>query len=98
MAGGGGPSHEGWAMKGARVQTSCSWGLQAPPALTLPLSEADVNARGREAEGALLWLNQVPVEKGSTQELRQSGGLTRRAREMEPRVAKAQWWGRAPPT
>lgn len=51
-------------MKGARVQTSCSWGLQAPPALTLPLTEADVNARGGEAEGALLRFNQVPVGKG----------------------------------
>jgi hypothetical protein len=55
---------QGWAMKGARVQTSCSWGLQAPPALTLPLTEADVNARCRETEGALLWLNQVPMGKG----------------------------------
>lgn len=64
MAVGGGPSYEGWAMKGARVQTSCSWGLQAPPALTLTLSETNVNARGRETEGALLWLNQVPVGKG----------------------------------
>lgn len=51
-------------MKGARVQTSCSWGLQTPPALTLPLAEADVDARGREAEGALLWLDQVPAGRG----------------------------------
>lgn len=64
MAGVGGPGYEGWTMKGARVQTSCSWGLQAPPALTLPLTEADVNARGGEAEGALLRFNQVPVGKG----------------------------------
>lgn len=53
-------------MKGARVQTSCSWGLQSTPALTLPLPEADIDAGGRETERTLLWLNQVPViEKSS---------------------------------
>lgn len=85
-------------MKGARVQTSCSWGLQAPPALTLPLPEADVDARGRETEGALLRLDQVPEGKGCTQELRWTGCLASWARETEPRVGEAQQWGRAPPT
>lgn len=60
-------------MKGARGQTSCSWGLQAPPALALPLAEADVNARGREAKVALLGLDQVPAGEGCTQELQWKG-------------------------
>lgn len=58
------PIMQAWTTEGARGQTSCSRGLQASPALTLPLSEADVNPRGRETESALLWLNQVPVGKG----------------------------------
>ena len=61
-------------MKGARGQTSCSRGLQAPPALALPLAEADVDARGRDAEGALLGLDQVPAGEGCTQGLRWPDG------------------------
>lgn len=61
-------------MKGARGQTSCSRGLQTTPALALPLAEADVDARGREAEGALLGLDQVPAGEGCAQGLRWPDG------------------------
>lgn len=74
-------------MKGARVQTSCSWGLQSPPALTLPLPEADIDARGRETERTLLWLNQVPVrEKLSSEIANEAGVMLEQAREMETQV------------
>ena len=99
MAGDAGPGPKNRAMKGARGQTSCSWGLQAPPALALPLAEADVNARGREAEGALLGLDQVPAGEGCTQELQWKGCGARWPRDKVCRaVGQAQGWGWTPPT
>lgn len=61
--------------EGARVQTSCSWGLQSAPALTLPLPEADIYAGGRETEGTLLWLNQVPVGEKRSSEISDEAGV-----------------------
>lgn len=76
-------------MKGARVQTSCSRGLQSPPALTLPLPEADVNSRGRETERTLLWFNQVPVQEKFSSETSGEAGEAAQGREMGSRVRAA---------
>lgn len=57
------------------MQTLCSWGLQAPPALTLPLPQADVDSRGCEAEGALFWHNQVPEGKTEVRDFGEVQGV-----------------------
>lgn len=54
QAGGWGSRSQGPGNEGSSWADSCSRGLQTTPALALPLAEADVDARGREAEGALL--------------------------------------------
>lgn len=76
-------------MKGARVQTSCSRGLQSPPALTLPLPEADIDSRGRETERTLLWFNQVPVKEKLSSETLGEAGEAEQAREMGTQVRPA---------
>lgn len=79
------------------MQTSCSRGLQASPALTLPLAEADVDARDGKAESTQLGLNQIPVRKGGTQH---SGGPGVRVVGCEKRaqMGQKQQRGQVPPT
>lgn len=66
------------------MQTSCSRGLQSPPALTLPLPEADIDSRGRETECTLLWLNQVPVKEKLSSETSGEAGKAEQARDRNP--------------
>lgn len=44
-----------------RVQTSCGWSFQPPPALALAFLQADVDARHCEVVCALVRLNKVPA-------------------------------------
>lgn len=63
--------HEG------RVQTSCGWSLQPPPALALAFLQADINARHREVVRALVRLNKVPARHAASQRcLRPHSNLT----------------------
>ena len=71
------------------MQTSCSRGLQSPPALTLPLPEADIDSRGRETERTLLWFNQVSVKEKLSSETSGETGEAEQAREMGAQVRAA---------
>lgn len=55
------------ARQEGRVQTSCGWSLQPPPALALAFLQADVDARHREVVCALVRLNKVPARHAASQ-------------------------------
>lgn len=71
------------------MQTSCSRGLQSPPALTLPLPEADIDSRGRETECTLFWFNQVSVKEKPSSETSGEAGEAEQAQEMGAQVRAA---------
>lgn len=55
------------ARQKGRVQTSCGWSLQPPPALALAFLQADVDARHHEVVCALVRINKVPARHPASQ-------------------------------